>query len=635
MNRRAVRIIHNITIVFTLLCLLIPAVAQNSFAGENTSAALEKTLQTYVDGERLCVYLPPSEGSVTDVLARIDTAADAASEISDLTGISGAGIHTVILFDNSSTISEHDRDKMKQAVKELISGHQPGEVFSLILFDSAMQEQTLESADYDALLAQVDAFPYNGQETDLGNVLYDAFFQYGGPSRLFTRFVVLSGGRDIHSDGHTAEEIRQLYEGSGYPFYSIGSVYGDAASLNQLFDISRACGSSSFLLDNQEDMSQIASRISAEAPQKVALVKLPAEVRDGSSKPLRITVRTDQGSTQYLFEEQMPGPETGRQSTEAVPETIAETAQESVGTKPADPAGRKTESFFDILKKDSFIPGISWLIVGLAGIGVIAAAVLVIILVTGHRRGARNSGTSARTRSNYFQGQEPVNKQGYPDFTRESRRNPSRETSYRSGEQAYMPSDPTPAPARYGQNAQTPGSNGQNAGVPRGYSWNGQMPGAIEQNKQSARTPDRFGQDYQSPGSHVNAPGWQQPSFLEEGDETMRLHEDADDRTMLIRRAPQKTLLLVPENGGRSLECAVRQEMTIGRKQECDISLPEDKAVSGRHCTITAQGDQLFIRDENSSNGTFLNGQQVQGERRLQDGDTLEIGRSKYRVQIQ
>ena len=82
------------------------------------------------------------------------------------------------------------------------------------------------------------------------------------------------------------------------------------------------------------------------------------------------------------------------------------------------------------------------------------------------------------------------------------------------------------------------------------------------------------------------------------------------------------------------IERAVHSGITIGRRPGCDICLADDKSVSGLHCTITLREDALFLRDENSSNGTYLNNTKLTGERRIQTGDVLEIGRNRYHVQI-
>src|SRR5688572_16416166 len=53
-----------------------------------------------------------------------------------------------------------------------------------------------------------------------------------------------------------------------------------------------------------------------------------------------------------------------------------------------------------------------------------------------------------------------------------------------------------------------------------------------------------------------------------------------------------------------------KAETTIGRKPDNDIVI-DNPAVSGHHARIVRQGDEFFIEDLNSTNGTFLKGQKV------------------------
>lgn len=64
---------------------------------------------------------------------------------------------------------------------------------------------------------------------------------------------------------------------------------------------------------------------------------------------------------------------------------------------------------------------------------------------------------------------------------------------------------------------------------------------------------------------------------------------------------------------------------TIGRTPNNQIQL-DHPAVSKRHAEIANTPQGVSIRDLNSSNGTFLNGQRLVGEQRLKNGDVIFIG---------
>lgn len=68
------------------------------------------------------------------------------------------------------------------------------------------------------------------------------------------------------------------------------------------------------------------------------------------------------------------------------------------------------------------------------------------------------------------------------------------------------------------------------------------------------------------------------------------------------------------------------KEIVVGRSSELDMVLVEDM-VSRRHAKISVVGDQIFIQDLGSTNGTFVNGEKVK-RTRLQEGDRILIGTS-------
>jgi hypothetical protein len=69
--------------------------------------------------------------------------------------------------------------------------------------------------------------------------------------------------------------------------------------------------------------------------------------------------------------------------------------------------------------------------------------------------------------------------------------------------------------------------------------------------------------------------------------------------------------------------------MVIGRGTESDIQLP-DGQVSRRHAEIRLMGDQISIADAGSTNGTYVNGERIQGTRVLRPGDAIRIGSSEF-----
>jgi pSer/pThr/pTyr-binding forkhead associated (FHA) protein len=75
-------------------------------------------------------------------------------------------------------------------------------------------------------------------------------------------------------------------------------------------------------------------------------------------------------------------------------------------------------------------------------------------------------------------------------------------------------------------------------------------------------------------------------------------------------------------------------QFLIGRDPECHLR-PSNPLISKRHCVLLTRGDQAFVRDNQSTNGTFVNHRQVKGELELKNGDHLRVGPLEFRVSME
>lgn len=69
--------------------------------------------------------------------------------------------------------------------------------------------------------------------------------------------------------------------------------------------------------------------------------------------------------------------------------------------------------------------------------------------------------------------------------------------------------------------------------------------------------------------------------------------------------------------------------LTLGRSGENAVSLAGDEFASGRHARIESQRDGVWILDLGSTNGTFVNGERIDGRARLHEGDVVRIGETE------
>jgi pSer/pThr/pTyr-binding forkhead associated (FHA) protein len=84
--------------------------------------------------------------------------------------------------------------------------------------------------------------------------------------------------------------------------------------------------------------------------------------------------------------------------------------------------------------------------------------------------------------------------------------------------------------------------------------------------------------------------------------------------------------IIVRLNDTDLAEYALKQgDMSIGRRTGSEIHL-DNPSVSGRHASVFTAGEESFIEDLNSTNGTFLNDRRI-SKQRLTDGDVIAIGK--------
>jgi hypothetical protein len=73
--------------------------------------------------------------------------------------------------------------------------------------------------------------------------------------------------------------------------------------------------------------------------------------------------------------------------------------------------------------------------------------------------------------------------------------------------------------------------------------------------------------------------------------------------------------------------------VVVGREEGLPVSLPNESSISRRHAEIVRTGDEITIRDLGSTNGTFVNGEKIDGERLVHPGDEVQLGAVRFRLE--
>jgi len=109
-----------------------------------------------------------------------------------------------------------------------------------------------------------------------------------------------------------------------------------------------------------------------------------------------------------------------------------------------------------------------------------------------------------------------------------------------------------------------------------------------------------------------------------------KLMEDLEarlDKTLVLIDVPILALMSGKQTV-QSFEIFRISELLLGRSNRCDVVI-NDTSVSSEHAKITKSGDDYFLEDLKSTNGTFLNEKQVSTQKvKLHLGDSVRIGQT-------
>ena len=97
-------------------------------------------------------------------------------------------------------------------------------------------------------------------------------------------------------------------------------------------------------------------------------------------------------------------------------------------------------------------------------------------------------------------------------------------------------------------------------------------------------------------------------------------------------------ITLIPSGSSKPILVPEQPVITIGRSPDCNIRQPDD-TISRKHCILTRDGEDIFIQDPGSANGTFINGKEIPKNSKpikLSNGDELKFGKfSSLKVKIE
>jgi pSer/pThr/pTyr-binding forkhead associated (FHA) protein len=90
-------------------------------------------------------------------------------------------------------------------------------------------------------------------------------------------------------------------------------------------------------------------------------------------------------------------------------------------------------------------------------------------------------------------------------------------------------------------------------------------------------------------------------------------------------------ILEIVEGDDAGRQTPLEGSIEIGREGSTGLAINDEQA-SRRHARVTSAGDAATVEDLGSTNGTYLNGQPIEGERTLRPGDRLRVGLTVFEL---
>lgn len=367
--------------LFSIVFLLGTSVLGTSI---QASAAAECSLQQILANEEEIIAYIECDSSINSVNAQVSQYPCGNVTVVPAEDIS---IHTVILLDNSLSITEINRENIKSILKQYLQNLPENEVVSLAVFGEEIQFLAEKSNNVDEMIQLVDEIAFHNQDTYLTDYLFQLLDKIEKDLE-YTRFVVISDGVDNKTIGITKDELTSKLQKISRPIYTIGHVYKENVNeLKNLFALSRVTGGKELLIDDFEEISMIEKEIHDFSNTYAVKMTVPSSVMDGERRSVLFNISTDDGDVELTGEVSM--------SFGLVEESESATETETESESEPEPEPEPTPEPDSIPEPEPEPETGSVKISTLAGIIVLAVAVVVLIIYQGKKKKTQSDAPAA------------------------------------------------------------------------------------------------------------------------------------------------------------------------------------------------------------------------------------------------
>lgn len=261
------------------------------------AAGQTEIMQSAVDGNNLYLYIRELEEGST-------LSGQIAKTKAEVTDVAASEIHTIILLDNSLSITQQNQEKAREILSAYVQAKEDTEQVSIATFGEEITYLTERETDADKLMEAMNGVTYENQDSFLSDILYDEIVKLENDAG-YTRFIVVADGVDNKAIGYTKEELQGLLKKKNYPVYALGCVYkNNTEELENFFAIARLTKGNYFVVDEVEDASEAASQLTEQISR--VTMEIPDECRDGGEKSVLLSIEASGGTAELTASASMP-----------------------------------------------------------------------------------------------------------------------------------------------------------------------------------------------------------------------------------------------------------------------------------------------------------------------------------------
>lgn len=552
-------------------------------------------------------------------------------------------LETYILMDNSLSIDSKYHDTIRQILLTLIGTISEQEKVTVATFDRELHYLVQDSSDIEQLKQAVEGVSYENLDTKVTDVMYSLCKDLENtPFAGLRRIILISDGAEYSSVGYTRQEMLNELQKLSYPVYTVGCTYKDnTKDLEEMFSISRVTGAESVWLDEETDAQKITDLINSCRNAVRVKVTIPDKLGDGTSKGVKLDFQTAEGEESVSAAVVMPFIEIAETKTEEKTEGVED--ETVLAGEPTEvPTEQVTEGIsgeeqeetpWENPKEES-------------GETLWGTSTMETQWET---RAEEPEETQEETWTEESRGEaisETIKETEEPQSTSQMKSVSDTEDTEESDSETPTEREPETEAGATGKEAfpVTPvaavllvilvvflimrkrksGKKGEDDSR-----FNGTV-GMDEDTTDFDDEPTMMSEEEEATAFE------EEPTMMTEDERTMMLDEDATSTSEESGAMDFISIRFTDmRNPARMFEVPLSARINIGRSvQKNQVVFDYERSVSSQHCEIVRRGEEIYIRDLNSTNGTWVDGAMVEDEMEIYSGAILKLGRLEVKFEI-